>query len=282
MTFYTQTRNLNYRVIFDGQSLNYVPSVANSYPRKLMANRGISFAVVAQSGAAWVQLKDRVTTRLVPHTLRASMAIVIGLGGTTDYALGTSGTNTYNSEVTWANNIRNGWTGAGRNPSDLFIIQTTTTPAYSFGANTAVAAGSNGVNTNTFSGSGTLNVASTTNAGNTGTLKVATAGTMATITYTGKTGTTFTGCNTTSGGGVMSTGGTVRNSGYQNLFDGNALVLADASAAFNYKVDLAGDSRLSDPSNTTYYDVDGVHLTNSGAQVVADLIAPTLNTILSS
>lgn len=78
---------------------------------------------------------------------------------------------------------------------------------------TTIAAGSNGVNTSTFAGAGVLNVASSTafatTGSGTGALTVATGGTPATITYTGKTSTTFTGCNTTAGGGVMSTGGAV-------------------------------------------------------------------------
>lgn len=73
---------------------------------------------------------------------------------------------------------------------------------------TTVAAGSNGVNTSTFAGSGTLNVAAISGWGN-GTVVVATGTTPAVITYTGTTGTTLTGCTTTSGGGVMSTGGSV-------------------------------------------------------------------------
>lgn len=282
MTGFVKSRNNSFKVIFDGQSLNYSPSLTNNYGAKLMTGRGISYTYVAISGFAWTQLKSKIDSRVTPHILRGAKTVVIGMGGTTDYTLGNSGTQVYTSETTWSSNIRTAWTNAGRDSANLYIIQTTTTPSTSFGANTTIASGSNGVNTNTFSGSGTLNVVSTTTASATGTLKVATAGTTATITYTGKTATTFTGCNTTSGGGVMSTGGVVRSSVNQNLFDGNVLVMADASVAFDYKVDLAGDSRLSDPTNTTYYQGDGTHLTTAGAQVVADLIAPSLNTILSS
>lgn len=77
---------------------------------------------------------------------------------------------------------------------------------------TTIAAGSNGVNTSTFAGAGVLNVASGQlfpfSPG--GTLLVATAGTPAVITYTNRTATTFTGCTTVSGGGVMATGGSVQ------------------------------------------------------------------------
>ncbi|MGQ0831213.1 MAG: hypothetical protein ACT4OV_06000 [Microthrixaceae bacterium] len=57
---------------------------------------------------------------------------------------------------------------------------------------------------------------------------------------------------------------------------GNALVLADASHAFDAVVDLAGDPRLSDVSNTAYY-LDGTHWTAAAAQVAADLLAVALD-----
>lgn len=77
---------------------------------------------------------------------------------------------------------------------------------------TTVAAGSNGVNTSTFVGADTLNAADSSPLWwpSAGTLLVQTGGTDAVITYTGKTGTTFTGCNTVSGGGVLATGGTIK------------------------------------------------------------------------
>ncbi len=271
MSIAVAARVSSYRVVFDGQSLNSYGS-PNHYPAKLMSGRGIPWIDVAIAGYAWLQLKTMLDNRVTPHLVRGSITILIGVGGTTDYALNQTGQNVYDSEVTWATNAR----AAGAD----YIIQTTTTPSTSFGANTTVASGSNGVNTNTFAGSGTLNVASTTDAPSSGTIIVATGGTPATITYTGTTSTTFTGCNTTSGGGVMSTNGTVRNIIYSRFYDGNALVMADASAAFDYKVDLAGDSRLADPTNTTYY-IDGTHPTNAGRQVMADLVAPALNAILA-
>lgn len=81
---------------------------------------------------------------------------------------------------------------------------------------TTVAAGSNGVNVSTFAGAGTLNVASTLGwntasiSSAQGALTVATSGTTATITYTGVTATSFTGCTTVSGSGSVSTGGAVQ------------------------------------------------------------------------
>lgn len=72
-----------------------------------------------------------------------------------------------------------------------------------------VAAGSNNVNTSTFAGSGTLNVASASAFPSSGTVYARTAGTNATITYTGKTATSLTGCTTVAGGGVLATGNPV-------------------------------------------------------------------------
>lgn len=60
-----------------------------------------------------------------------------------------------------------------------------------------------------------------------------------------------------------------------NRQNGNALVLADASDAFAGTVDLAGDPRLDDAADTTYY-LDGTHPTTLGAQVMAELIAPVV------
>lgn len=77
-------------------------------------------------------------------------------------------------------------------------------------AATTIAAASNGVNTSTFAGAGVLNVASTTGFPTAGELTIVTAGTVALVTYTGiGSATTFTGCTTVSGGGVMATGGAV-------------------------------------------------------------------------
>lgn len=77
---------------------------------------------------------------------------------------------------------------------------------------TTVAAGSNGVNVNTFTGSGTLNVAGAATAGfpKSGYLTVNAISTSASvnpiISYTGISGTTFTGCQLLSGQAVLATG----------------------------------------------------------------------------
>lgn len=58
----------------------------------------------------------------------------------------------------------------------------------------------------------------------------------------------------------------------------NTLILADASGAFDAKVDVSV-APLDDASNTTYYS-DGLHLTAAGALAVADLVLPVLLALL--
>jgi hypothetical protein len=81
-------------------------------------------------------------------------------------------------------------------------------------ASTTVASGSNNVDISTFAGSGTLNVVSTTGFDSCGTISVyATPSVGApkfySITYTGKSSTTFTGCNSSNASAIMSTGNQV-------------------------------------------------------------------------
>jgi len=74
---------------------------------------------------------------------------------------------------------------------------------------TTVAALSNGVNINTFVGAGVLNVASTTGFPPWGKIQVTTGSGVFSISYTGTTATTFTGCQCNGQAGVMSTGGAI-------------------------------------------------------------------------
>jgi lysophospholipase L1-like esterase len=50
------------------------------------------------------------------------------------------------------------------------------------------------------------------------------------------------------------------------------------TADFDRVVDLAADARLSDGTDTTYYDADGIHLNDTGYGVVADLVRADLVT----
>jgi phage tail sheath gpL-like len=92
------------------------------------------------------------------------------------------------------------------------LNETVTYTGIQQGVNTAtVAVGSNAVNVSTFAGAGTLNVSSTASYPTAGSLYIA-AGPAAgtTITYTGTTSTTFTGCTTlNAGAGVLATGNAI-------------------------------------------------------------------------
>lgn len=55
----------------------------------------------------------------------------------------------------------------------------------------------------------------------------------------------------------------------------NPLVLANSAGA-DAVVDLAADSRLSDSTNTTYFDSDKIHCNDTGYQVVASLLYPAV------
>lgn len=55
----------------------------------------------------------------------------------------------------------------------------------------------------------------------------------------------------------------------------NTLLRADKASA-DILVDLAADTRLDDPTDVTYYQVDQIHLNAAGAIVVADLVRAAL------
>lgn len=61
--------------------------------------------------------------------------------------------------------------------------------------------------------------------------------------------------------------------------DHNGLILADAAEAFDGVIDF--DTALPDVGDTTYWDVDFVHLKPAGAGVVAALYAPLLDAIVT-
>jgi lysophospholipase L1-like esterase len=55
----------------------------------------------------------------------------------------------------------------------------------------------------------------------------------------------------------------------------NALVLANSAGA-DAVVDVASDSHLTDPTNTTYFSSDTIHLVDAGYAVVAGLVRPVV------
>ena len=76
--------------------------------------------------------------------------------------------------------------------------------------------------------------------------------------------------------GIPPTGSTLAAGFTQDQLDEltalNTAVLANANSKFDAVVDLRGDSRLADPTDTTYYAVDQLHYTEAGAGVVAELV----------
>lgn len=59
---------------------------------------------------------------------------------------------------------------------------------------------------------------------------------------------------------------------YRDLIINNwSTLVSDGAWSF---ANLAGDSRLQDPTNTTYYNVDGIHLTATGNEVAASILYP--------
>lgn len=65
--------------------------------------------------------------------------------------------------------------------------------------------------------------------------------------------------------------------GYRTTVNSN---IASNWATFaDARVDVAGDSRLSNAANTTYYQADGIHLTDAGYAVAAELIGAAVLTL---
>jgi hypothetical protein len=58
--------------------------------------------------------------------------------------------------------------------------------------------------------------------------------------------------------------------------DCNTLLLANTDPAIDEVVDLAGDTRLDDSTDTTYYHPDQLHLNATGYAVVAELMEPSV------
>jgi lysophospholipase L1-like esterase len=56
----------------------------------------------------------------------------------------------------------------------------------------------------------------------------------------------------------------------------NTWLRANYTTYATHLVDVAADSRLSNASNTTYYDADGVHMNTAGYAVVAQLVATAI------
>lgn len=185
-------RSSTTRVVFDGQSLNIVPSATN-YPKQTMAFfQWVPFSNMGVGGASFAQNAGTRQYRIADWPTRSRYTIYIICQGTTDLSFDATGAQVYASMY--------GATDYARSIGYDYVIATTITPAK----------------------------------------------------------TAFTAPQET-----------------QRL-SANSLIKADASAKFNAVCDFAGDSRLSDPNDLTYYDSGGLHWTTAGAGVAAELMRPVL------
>ena len=111
--------------------------------------------------------------------------------------------------------------------------------------------------------------------------------------WNGDSGLTTYNAMVTYGNAARSSGGFTRvvaltmppntvNTGAQNTqrLDANTRIMADASAAFDAKIDLTTDALLNDTGSAAYF--DGVHWTETGGQTCADLVAPTMLSLLTA
>lgn len=271
-----------------GQSLNSAPDASG--PLSLFGLIKAHYANVARTerghiaGIAWLQwVQSPGWSGYYKYwATKAERVIFAMCGGTTDYSTvaNRTGAECYGDQVGISTLLR----AFG---SQVKIIGSTTNPSTDMtGALTSVASGSSGVLLSSFAGSGTLNVKNTAAKGSnsafttSGTVKIGLGTTTATVTYTGKSGTTLTGCTTTAGSGTLAEGMQVAQGGNAgDMVDGNALVMADASTAFDRKVDYASTVPLDDPSNTTYYG-DGTHPTALGNTFMFAALQPAIDALL--
>lgn len=135
---------------------------------------------------------------------------------------------------------------------------------------TTIASGSSGADTATFTGTQTLNVASVpVGMPTTGRVVVATNAGYAIVAYVGTTGTTFTNCYTTSGSGLVATGGMVcqaLNSSAFNMEAGGALGTAGAYAGYWQKGSIHADA-ISQPDLQSLYIVGAMTASEAGGVV---------------
>ena len=123
-------RTGDYCCVFDGQSLVVWPSAyhVNSFPRQMMVGRKAPYWIAGISGYAWTQLDNDFESRIAPYAKMASPSFYLMVGGTTQIALGQSGTTVYSTEKA----ISDLAYAAGYD----YVIGSTTTPSTAFsGAN---------------------------------------------------------------------------------------------------------------------------------------------------
>jgi hypothetical protein len=276
MASLTTPRNL---IVTLGQSLNSEPggSGVNSYFQQMQQRFGGRARTVRGyiPGIGWLQWKQD-DWRLYYHywATKAERVVFNMNGGQGDYAFNRTGAQAYADMVSISQFVKGLSSGVR--------VIGNTIPGSDYGIESTVAAASNGVNVTTFAGAGVLNVASTTAPYTvtppTSNVIVQTSSGQATISYTGTTATTLTGCTTTAGTGTLATGNYVRSQKRQYMEDGNTLIKADSSTAFDRIADYF--SVLPDASNTTYFQSDKVHETAAGAKVMIDYVQPMVEGLL--
>jgi len=197
-------------------------------------------------------------------------------GGQADYTFNRTGAQAYADAVTISQYVK------GLVPAGVVKVVGASVPDGDYGLMTTVDVSSNGVDVTTFAGAGVINVISTTTPfaalAGTATAYMQTSTGSASVSYTGTTATSLTGCTLASGTGTLATGNWVRQRARQFMLDGNALMLGDASAAFDRVLDYM--SVLPDSTNTTYFQADKVHETAAGARVMLDLAQPAIEALL--
>jgi len=278
MPSFNASRNL---IVTLGQSLNSEPggSGPSSYYQQLR-QRFYGRARVVRGyipGIGWLQWKKDDWRLYYGYWATKAERVVFNMnGGQGDYAFNRTGAQAYADMVSMSVYVKS-LAAAGR----IKMIGATV-PDGDYGIASTVAVGSNGVDVTTFAGAGVLNVASTTTPGTiisgTNTVVVQTSAGVATVTYTGSTATTITGCTTTAGTGILATGNYVRQLMRQNMFDGNALILADASIAFDATVDYM--TVMPNCNDLTLYQSDRTHETALGARTMLNLVQPLIEGML--
>lgn len=128
-----------YLICFAGQSLNEAPAAPNDYPTVLMTSLTKTLRYdVHKFGIAWAQFAA-IRARYVDIQRMAGAAqvasVLIMVGGTTDIAVGATGSATYTREKEYSDI----WKTAGGSVAK--VIGTTTTPSTTFtaGQNTQLA-----------------------------------------------------------------------------------------------------------------------------------------------
>ena len=164
------------------------------------------------------------TTPFNPATMINKHVVIWLAGASTGVSQASVGQTLPQSSINVGSTL--GFAGSGT----LFVATSTglQTVTYTGILNTTIAVGSNAVSLPT----ATINVASTANFPTSGTINVTTnANALQVVTYTGITGTSFTGC--TGGTGAMATGGAVTGQVFTGCSGGTGIMSTNGSVSVN-------------------------------------------------